>query len=260
MAQYRKKPVVIEAEQWQPGKEIDGVLTVSPKVLYSRDRNFCYLSVPNVAMPRYWMGVEKIPGPMTEDEQNQRPGDIFQAATLEITKPDGEVYRRKLLDFTFFDVKSGDIEEIDLADDLAQDYWRVMQWPEKILTIAAYVETLEGRMQVSPGDWIITGVKGEKYPCKDEIFRATYEPVEDNEAWVKLRDLPPGMVFCTQDGVLAVKSEYHNSFGGQCMCVLLESGEYAYFTDGNNTLVQAIEVCYPVAGVPDGVDSKQVVD
>lgn len=37
--------------------------------------------------------------------------------------------------------------------------------------------TLEGTMKVSPGDWVITGVKGEKYPCKPDIFEATYEPV-----------------------------------------------------------------------------------
>ena len=41
-----------------------------------------------------------------------------------------------------------------------------------------YIETLEGRMTVSPGDWVITGVKGEKYPCKPDIFEATYEPAE----------------------------------------------------------------------------------
>jgi len=39
------------------------------------------------------------------------------------------------------------------------------------------VETLEGPLYVSPGDWIITGVKGERYPCKPDIFEATYEPV-----------------------------------------------------------------------------------
>ncbi len=41
------------------------------------------------------------------------------------------------------------------------------------------IPTLEGVMKASPGDWIITGVKGEKYPCKPDIFKATYEPVED---------------------------------------------------------------------------------
>lgn len=38
-----------------------------------------------------------------------------------------------------------------------------------------HVHTLEGPLKVSDGDWIITGVKGEKYPCKPDIFEATYE-------------------------------------------------------------------------------------
>lgn len=39
-----------------------------------------------------------------------------------------------------------------------------------------FIETLEGNMVVSPGDYVITGVKGEKYPCKPDIFESTYEP------------------------------------------------------------------------------------
>lgn len=42
-----------------------------------------------------------------------------------------------------------------------------------------YIKTPEGRMHVDIGDWIITGVAGEHYPCKDEIFRQTYEPAEE---------------------------------------------------------------------------------
>ena len=38
------------------------------------------------------------------------------------------------------------------------------------------IKTLEGTMLASPGDWIIRGVAGEFYPCKPEIFEATYEP------------------------------------------------------------------------------------
>jgi hypothetical protein len=41
------------------------------------------------------------------------------------------------------------------------------------------VETLEGRMVAMPGDWIITGIKGEIYPCKPDIFEATYLSVSD---------------------------------------------------------------------------------
>ncbi len=41
------------------------------------------------------------------------------------------------------------------------------------------IPTLEGVMQVSMGDWIIRGVKGELYPCKPDIFAATYESAEE---------------------------------------------------------------------------------
>jgi hypothetical protein len=43
--------------------------------------------------------------------------------------------------------------------------------PQQVLCVA----TLEGTMRANPGDWIIRGVKGEIYPCKPEIFEATYE-------------------------------------------------------------------------------------
>lgn len=42
-----------------------------------------------------------------------------------------------------------------------------------------WVGTLEGVGIVCPGDWIITGIKGERYPCKPDIFDATYELVEE---------------------------------------------------------------------------------
>lgn len=38
------------------------------------------------------------------------------------------------------------------------------------------IPTLEGTMTANAGDWIIQGVKGEVYPCKPDIFEATYEP------------------------------------------------------------------------------------
>jgi hypothetical protein len=40
-----------------------------------------------------------------------------------------------------------------------------------------YILTLEGRMEFSKDDWIIKGIKGEFYPCKPDIFAATYEIV-----------------------------------------------------------------------------------
>lgn len=41
-----------------------------------------------------------------------------------------------------------------------------------------WIDTLEGGHIVCPGDWIITGVKGEVYPCKPNIFEATYVKVD----------------------------------------------------------------------------------
>ena len=41
-----------------------------------------------------------------------------------------------------------------------------------------HIPTLEGTMTANPGDWVIKGVQGEFYPCKADIFAATYERVD----------------------------------------------------------------------------------
>ena len=45
--------------------------------------------------------------------------------------------------------------------------------------VSMTIRTLEGDMTAHPGDWVIRGIKGELYPCRDDIFQATYEAVED---------------------------------------------------------------------------------
>jgi len=59
-----------------------------------------------------------------------------------------------------------------------------MKFRKKPVILEAYqtdkemtIKTLEGDMHASPGDWIITGIKGEQYPCKPDIFEKIYEPV-----------------------------------------------------------------------------------
>jgi hypothetical protein len=47
-----------------------------------------------------------------------------------------------------------------------------------VMESAFYITTLEGEMRADPGDWIIRGVQGEFYPCKPDIFEATYENAE----------------------------------------------------------------------------------
>lgn len=105
MAKFRKKPVVVEAQQWWPPNDPRH----DPSMLASRKGN-------SVDPPDY-----------------RQVGDLYQFSKIK-----------------------------GMGDDVF------------------FVKTLEGDLQVSPGDWIITGVKGEKYPCKPDIFEATYEQEPDH--------------------------------------------------------------------------------
>lgn len=56
---------------------------------------------------------------------------------------------------------------------------------KKPIVIEAYqtdkemmIDTLEGPLRADPGDWIITGIRGEQYPCKPDVFEKTYDKVE----------------------------------------------------------------------------------
>ena len=55
------------------------------------------------------------------------------------------------------------------------------------ITEEVRIKTREGELTGYPGEWLITGVHGEKYPCGDDLFRATYEPenTEAKVAWNK---------------------------------------------------------------------------
>jgi hypothetical protein len=76
---------------------------------------------------------------------------------------------------------------VQLIDDL-RNHQQVAAWIESnggtaLIPFAEpclYIETLEGRMRADLGDYVIRGVKGEFYPCKPDIFEATYE--RDGEA------------------------------------------------------------------------------
>lgn len=60
----------------------------------------------------------------------------------------------------------------------------IKYFQKKPVVISAYqtdvetiIHTLEGDIKASPGDWVITGVNGEQYPCKPDIFLKTYQEV-----------------------------------------------------------------------------------
>lgn len=92
------------------------------------------------------------------------------------------------------------IEAIQISEN---NSWAIEQWSNnKVITspvleptisnpsgVYLQVYTLEGLMLAYPGDWIIKGVAGEFYPCKDNIFKLTYE-VSDNEKCIDCDNNP----------------------------------------------------------------------
>lgn len=65
------------------------------------------------------------------------------------------------------------------VDPVGNKHWHIEIDHKMVLGLdfKAYIETLEGFMEVRKGDYVITGIRGEKYPCKPDIFKETYEPV-----------------------------------------------------------------------------------
>lgn len=82
--------------------------------------------------------------------------------------------------------------------------------------------------------------------------------------WTTLEDLPPGTLFETEHGTRAVKSEYTYGEGrrsDQWQCILLGSGEYAHFKDGNATRVREVFVCeHGLTGVEQLARYGRLVD
>lgn len=63
---------------------------------------------------------------------------------------------------------------------------KIKKYVKKPVVVEAYqtdreitIHTLEGDLMASVGDYIITGVNSEKYPCKPDIFKKTYEEVKE---------------------------------------------------------------------------------
>jgi hypothetical protein len=80
------------------------------------------------------------------------------------------------------------IEAIQFTDEMKDRvYQTVSEWQMNIYpnrdenyeNPVLLIPTLEGEMTARLGDWIIKGVNGEVYPCKDDIFKKTYELIEE---------------------------------------------------------------------------------
>lgn len=82
---------------------------------------------------------------------------------------EAEIYREGMEDGFDYETESWPGEHRENVHLISKD-WQPKKRP--------FINTLEGKHYISEGDYIIVGVKGERYPCKPDIFEATYELVE----------------------------------------------------------------------------------
>lgn len=89
------------------------------------------------------------------------------------------------------------------------------------------IQTLEGVMEARPGDWIIKGVAGEFYPCKPDIFEATYEaPGHQSEGVARIATERRRQV--EVEGWTPEHDDKHDGFQlvGASLCYLLYAGSF----------------------------------
>jgi hypothetical protein len=79
------------------------------------------------------------------------------------------------------------------------------------------IKTLEGTMIAIVDDWIIKGVQGEVYPCKPDIFEATYEKVDDlpnpSSEYIPITDYPLNGLLCS----ICMELQYSTPSGACCI-------------------------------------------
>lgn len=92
-------------------------------------------------------------------------------------------YRKKPVVVEAIQWTGSNLEEIRnfVGSDLIEEYVELFDIKRtlKEMLVDIAIDTLEGTMRVDYGDYIIKGVKGEFYPCKPDIFLATYEEVAE---------------------------------------------------------------------------------
>lgn len=79
------------------------------------------------------------------------------------------------------------IDAVQICELIREDFSLWPGWTQTAFNIGQFdlsaaganIETLEGVMFGNPDDFLIKGVQGELYPCKPDIFAATYDPIED---------------------------------------------------------------------------------
>jgi uncharacterized protein YeeX (DUF496 family) len=88
-------------------------------------------------------------------------------------------YRKKPVVIEAVQLTIENVKNDNITNFLSDKFTGYINENKNLEEVVTYIDTLEGRMKVSTNDYIIKGVQGEFYPCKPDIFEATYEPVNE---------------------------------------------------------------------------------
>ena len=143
-------------------------------------------------------------------------------------------YIKKPIEIEAFQLGEDEMPEWFLnSPDVSEEY----DCKNKILTI--YINTLEGIMTAHFGDYIIKGVKGEIYPCKEDIFKATYDLIEtekdtskeDNEDNIDLSfdNLNEEEITKYLKNISVINIDIRDCFIGENIYLTINDGNKKYF-------------------------------
>ncbi|WP_217482095.1 PGDYG domain-containing protein, partial [Achromobacter ruhlandii] len=131
--------------------------------------------------------------------------------------------------------------------------------------VHGWIDTKEGGHIVCPGDWIVTGVQGERYPCKPDIFAATYEAAAPGVSTVEkrrpARDWELTCHECDGSGHVYVKHQVAErktdvqEFKEECECC--EGRGFVFAFQDIPGIEEYVKACRPA---PAGVSTVEAVD
>lgn len=152
------------------------------------------------------------------------------------------------------DIERGVRGEKPAKQEQVSEYEQIIRNVERALEPVGWERAPSDVAEVDALAWEVTRlVKRWEELASEEACIRRYEVLrrekQEGQEWIPLSELRAGAIFETREGARAVKSEYHHSFVAckatgkpVCLCILLGSGEYGFFKDGNATMVREIAI------------------